>query len=249
MSTERIKTFLTSRNGVFVLVGIAAVGIAVGLVVASQVGSGGDKKAAATTATAVEQVNGAAETAALFNGIPQTGNVLGKPDAPVTLIEYADLQCPFCADYSNNVLPAIVQEYVRPGKVKLEFRGMAFLGPDSVTALATVVAAGLQNRLWNVLDLLFRNQGAENSGWVTADLLRSIGGSVAGLDVGKMMDAQGSGEVVTKLADMQSLADASGINSTPSFEIGPTDGPFQRLEVQALDPSAFRPALDAALNR
>jgi hypothetical protein len=53
--------------------------------------------------------------------------VLGNPNAPVTMIEFADLQCPFCRDYALNALPAIVQEYVRPGKVKLVFGGISFL--------------------------------------------------------------------------------------------------------------------------
>lgn len=235
-----MKRLLLSRAGLFAAAGVAALGIAIGLVVASQVGGDGKK-------TSSTVVHGATDVAALFDGIPQQGSVLGKPDAPVTLVEYADIQCPFCATWALDAFPAIVREYVRPGKVKLEFRGMAFLGPDSLTALQTAVAAGRQNKLWNVVDLLFHNQGEENSGWVTDDLLRSIGGSVAGLDVERMLDASESPEVASRLVQMQGLANLAGINSTPSFEAGKTGGPLQRLQVQALDASAFRPALDALL--
>jgi protein-disulfide isomerase len=229
------------RGALFVVVGLVAGAIAIGLVIASQVGSDGGSKTQASVTKAV----GAAETAALFRGIPQSGNVLGRPGAPVTLVEFADLQCPYCAVYAVDVLPTIVREYVRTGKIKLEFRGMAFVGDDSVTALRTVVAAGLQNRLWNVLDLLYRNQGEENSGWVTEDLLRSIGGSVPGLDGTKMLDARDSTAVADRIAEDASVAEADGINATPSFLVRTIGGATEPLQVSALEPAAFRSALDA----
>ena len=230
----------------YVAVGLVAGAIAIGLVIASQVGSGGGgtKRPAATS-----QVAGAADTTALLRGIPQAGNILGRADAPVTLSEFADLQCPACAQYATSVLPAIVREYVRTGKVKLEFHGLAFVGPDSETALRAVIAAGFQNRLWHVFDLLYRNQGPENSGWVSEDLLRSVGNSVPGLQSGTMLDARTSARVTNRIADDQSMANAAGINSTPSFEIGRTGTSLQPLQVSALEPAAFRPALDALLKR
>jgi protein-disulfide isomerase len=226
----------------YIAVGLAAGAIAVGLVIASQVGGGGDKKTAPPA-----QAAGAVESVALLRGIPQSRNVLGHADAPVTLIEFADLQCPYCAEYATNVLPAIVKEYVRTGKVRLEFHGLAFVGPDSDTALRSVFAAGLQNRLWHVLDLLYRNQGAENSGWVSEDLLRSIGASVPGLQTDKMLADRTAPSISTWKTDDQSMADAAGINSTPSFAVGKTGQPLRRLQVTALDPAAFRPALDTLL--
>ena len=238
------KPLLRSRGALFLAVGILAGGLAIGLVIASQVGSGDSK-----TPTPVTKAAGAAETAALFRGIPQSGNVLGKPSAPVTLTEFADVQCPYCATYAVDVLPTVVREYVRTGKIKLEFRGMAFVGADSVTGLSTVVAAGLQNRLWNVLDLLYRNQGAENSGWVSDNLLRSIGSSVPGLDGTKLAVARDSAAVKNRIAEDESIAEAAGINSTPSFLIHTAVGTPEPLQVSALDPAAFRSALDAFLAR
>ncbi len=88
-----------------------------------------------------------------------------------------------------------MREYVRPGKLRLEFRGLAFVGSDSATALRTALAAGRQNRLWNVVDLLYRNQGTENTGWVTESLLRSVGEATPGLDVGRMLSERGSSAV------------------------------------------------------
>ena len=125
----------------------------------------------------------------------------------------------------SDALPAIVEEYVRTGKVKLVFSGMHFIGPDSETALRAVYAAGLQDRLWNFLDLLYRNQGAENAGWVTDDLLRSAGASIPGFDTEKMLADMSSPEVDAALAAGRAAgARAHASTQTPTFFAGPTGG-------------------------
>jgi protein-disulfide isomerase len=237
-----MKQLLHGRNALVLGVGVVAVAIAVGLIVASQVGSGGSGKTAPPA-----RVDGAAETTRLFSGIPQHGNVLGRLGAPVTLVEFADIQCPYCAQFAVNVLPAIVREYVRPGKVKLVFNGMSFIGPDSETALRAAYAAALQGRLWNVVDLLYKNQGAENSGWVSESLLRSIGASVPGLDGTKMLDARDSADVNQALSLAAGQAEQAHVNSTPTFFAGKTGGTLQQIQLTALDPAPFRQTLDSLL--
>ena len=74
---------------------------------------------------------GAADAQRLFRGIPQHGNVLGSPKAPVTVVEYVDLQCPFCQEFETKAMPTLLSRYVRSGKVKIEARPIAFIGPDS----------------------------------------------------------------------------------------------------------------------
>lgn len=254
-----MNRFLTRRNALYAGVGLVAAGVAVALILVSVLG-GGDKKATttaavtttapattggSTTTTAGPALAGASETQALLQGIPQRLNELGDPKAPVTMVEFADLQCPFCRDYAVDALPAIVREYVRPGKTKLVFDGMAFLGPDSETALRAVYAAGIQGKLWNFLDLLYRNQGAENSGWVTEGILRKVGDSIPGFDTEKMLADRQSSEVDAALAASSQQAQSAGVNSTPTFFAGPTGGTLQHVAVTALKPEAFRPTLDA----
>jgi protein-disulfide isomerase len=186
----------------------------------------------------------ATDTAKMLEGIPQRGTSLGRPDAPVTLAEYADMQCPYCAVWARNALPELIRDYVRSGRVRIEFRGLAFIGPESQLGLEAALAAGRQGRLWHVVDLLFRNQGHENSGWLTERTLERVGASVPGLDTARMLDERD--DVGAQVEAAQARAAAAGISGTPSFEVGPTGGRLQRVELQSLDANALRPALDAA---
>jgi len=178
-------------------------------------------------------------------GVPQHGLELGDPEAPVTLVEYGDLQCPYCAYWSRTTFPVLVRDYVRPGKVKLVFRGLAFLGPDSRRALEAADAAAAQDRLWNVVERLYTRQGPENSGWVTDDLLRSVGAEIEGLDVEQMLRDAGSPEVRATMIDAARRADGAHVRGTPSFELGRTAGTVEPFAPASLGPEAFRPALDA----
>lgn len=231
---------LRTRAGIVALAGFGALAIAIALVLATQLGKDGGRQTAAPLA-------GTTEVASLLDGIPQSGNALGNPRAPITLVEYADLQCPYCAQWATTAFPALVSDYVRTGKVRVVFRGMAFIGPDSERALRTVLAAGERNRMWHVLDLLYMNQGAENSGWADDDLMRSLTAAVPGLDADAVLADRYSATVESALVDHQRLADESGINSTPSFELGRTGGALQRFRPATLDVEALRPALERLL--
>src|ERR687883_808991 len=112
--------------------------------------------------------------ASLVDGIPQSGLSLGSPKAPVTIVEFADLQCPFCAEYHHNVFPAILDRYVRTGKVRLELRLLRFIGPDSDRLARTALAASRQNRMWQFVGLAYARQGRENSGYATDSFINGL---------------------------------------------------------------------------
>ena len=219
----------------------AAAVVAGALIAALALGGGGGNQQAAAAPTGVSRV------AAMLRGIPQHGVALGSPAAPVTLVEFADPQCPYCGDWAKISLPTIVRDYVRTGKVRIVFDGMAFVGADSLTALRTALAAGQQNRFWNVIGLLYENQGTENTGWVTDSLLGSIGAAVPGLDTRRMLAERDSDAVDRALANATSLAQRAGVSSTPSFAVGRTGGRMQIVQPQTLEPSGLTPSLDAAL--
>jgi protein-disulfide isomerase len=235
------------RRRVFLIAAIAT-GVALGLVAGSLLSARGNGSDAPVPQAGAE-VFGADVVESLLGGIPQDGAVLGEPDAPVTLVEYADLQCPYCAQWASRTLPDLVEDYVRAGDLRIEFRGMAFIGVDSEKALRAALAAAERDRLWNVVDLLYLNQGAENSGWVTDDLIAAVGRSVPGLDGAQMQADMGAENVTDALqADAEASA-AAGITGTPAFELGRTGGELTRLEVSSLDADEFRAAIDELLGR
>ena len=218
---------------------VALAGTLIGIGVSGS-GSGAPKPASIT---------GAAATRSLLAGIPQHGLVLGRLDAPVKLVEYGDLQCPICREFAVGTLPTIIRDYVRPGKVQLAFRGLAFLGPDSQKALRAVIAAGMQNRAWHLIDLLYRNQGAENSGWVSDALLRSALLKIPGIDVADVLTEERAVATTTAMRTAQQQAEqAMGSElRTPTFEVARSGRRLEILPLQSLAASAFTPTLDRLL--
>jgi protein-disulfide isomerase len=194
---------------VVVLAFAVAIAVAVALVVLAVVSRSSDDDASPPTPTAVVELD----------GIPQEGVILGSPDAGVTLIEYADLQCPACRAYTEAYFPEVVDRYVRPGRVKTEFRGIAFIGPDSETALRYVLAAGFQDRLWQLQEALYRNQGGENSGWVTEELVRELAAEIPELDVERLLADAQSDQVRAMMAETAMQADAAEVPGTPTLAI------------------------------
>ncbi|MEX2613879.1 MAG: thioredoxin domain-containing protein [Gaiellaceae bacterium] len=220
---------------VVVLAFSIAIAAATGLVVAALVLRGNDGAAPPPSTSAID-----------FAGIPQDGTVLGSPKANVTLIEYADLQCPACRNYSEAVLPTVVADYVRPGKLNAEFRGVAFIGPDSEKALRLVYAAGMQNRLWQLQEALYRNQGGENSGWLTDELVRELASGIPGLDVGRLFADADTPEVAGMIEEVAGQADAAEVPGTPSLFIQIGDEEPYMLELGIGSAELFA-ALDDAL--
>jgi protein-disulfide isomerase len=218
-----------------VVLGVAAALVAI-LIGASQVGSG-----------AAKTPEPAQMSEPLFAGVEQHGVALGSPKAPVTLVEYADLQCPYCAQWSRQTLPVLVSEYVEAGKLRIVFHGLAFIGADSDKALRTALAAGRDNHLWEIVHGLYLRQGAENGGWVTDELVSDIAAGVPGLDGEKLLSARWESSLEAELKRATTAAARAGIHGTPAFQLGPTGGRLELVHVSSLGPDGIRPAIDAVL--
>lgn len=180
------------------------------LIVVSQSGSdesGGD----------AASVTGTGQVASELEGIPQSGITLGDPDAAVTVTEYGDLQCPVCAAFSEEVLPQLLSEEIKPGNAKLEFKNFNIIGPQSNDAAAASLAAAEQGRYFEFIETFYANQGRENSGYVTDEFLRQVAGEVPGLNVDKAFADQSSPAVVKQLTKADTAAKVAGVNSTPTF--------------------------------
>jgi protein-disulfide isomerase len=180
-------------------------------------------------------------------GIPQHGTTLGRPDAPITLTEFADLQCPHCRNFAVEALPAILERHVRAGRVRLVARTLTFLGPDSEKAARMAAAVGLQDHLWDFTDLFLRNQGRMNSGYVTDAFLRRIAGSIPGVDVERAMADRDSAAVTAQLEEASRDGDRLGIHGVPAFLLGRTGEEPHRLRVHSMKPEEFTTAIDQLL--
>jgi protein-disulfide isomerase len=216
------------RLALAALLAVVAVGVAVALA-----GPGGGDDAGNERA--------GTEPGLGLRGIQQSGTALGSPDAPVTMVEFADLQCPFCAEYHHEVLPALLERYVRTGKLRLELRLLRFLGPDSDRLARTAAGAAAHDRMWQVVGLAYRRQGAENSGYATDDFLRGLAAG-AGL---RSVDAGRAAERLVRR--MEQEARAAGVQGTPSFLIGPTGGELRPFQPTDLAPGEFERRIDEEL--
>ena len=230
----------TRNRNLLIAVGGAAV-VVVALVAASLLLRGGDDEDAVTTPTQTTAPS------TLLDGIPQERANLGSEDATVTLIQFEDLQCPVCKSYQEEGFPGIVEEYVRPGKVNLRFVGLAFIGPDSEKALLHVLAAGEQGKLWQFADTLYANQGGENSGWVTDELLQRVAGELD-LDWEKL-STDADGPVVLQQANsMAAEAEQREVPGTPWFYVQVGDGEPYEVRPGSFAIEEFRQILDDALD-
>jgi protein-disulfide isomerase len=201
---QRRDKRLLRLGGVAALI---AIGTIAALIAISQGGgSGGDSS-----------IEGAADVRAHLSGIPQSGAFLGSPDAPATVVEFGDLQCPVCRDYSSGVVAELIDGPVREGRARLEFRNWAILGEQSEVAAAAAFAARLQDRQWSFTELFYRNQGTELSGYVTDEFLRAIAEGAGVPNLARWERERTVERWRKQLAANDRMAEAQGFTGTPSF--------------------------------
>lgn len=218
---------LAVAGGVVLLIGLV-VGLAIAL-------SGGKSTSyhGPTVGAVADGLPGAGDVQKMLDGILQHGNTLGRPDAPVTLAEYVDFQCPYCRDFETSVAPTVIQRFVRTGRLRVELRPIAFIGPDSETGRDAALAAGLQNKLFNFAELLYMNQATENTGWLTRDMTAQIAEGVPGLNVPQMLQAARSQQVLGQAHGFDTAAGRDKVQSTPTLLVGPTGGTLRPVNLQS----------------
>lgn len=195
---------------------LAVVVVAVLIVVASSGGGSGGDASNLKEVPEVEQ---------LLDGIPQHGMTLGEPGAKVTLLEFGDLQCPFCKGVSEEVLPAVIENEIAGGEAKLSFNNFTIIGPESVPAGAAALAAGRQGRGWNFVELFYRNQGGENSGYVSDEFLTAIAKGAGVPNIVKWNRDRKAKATTEEVEATTAKAKELGFSGTPSFAV---EGPGVR---------------------
>jgi protein-disulfide isomerase len=170
------------------------------------------------------QVPAASDGGKLAVPVGVNENIRGPDDAPLTIVEYSDMQCPACAAYQ----PLMEQAFAEPelaGKVRLVFRHFPLtkIHPNAQQSAQAAQAAALQGKFWEMHDLLFKEQSswAKLTGAAAGEKFRGYASSL-GLDVSRWEEDRDSGAVKDKVAADVTGADASGVNSTPTFFINGT---------------------------
>jgi protein-disulfide isomerase len=229
---KELSAAATKRMRVMALGGMLAVAV-VALVVVIVVSSGGSgskgpqvsNKAKASAITSVNST---------LAGIPQSGNVLGNPNAKVTITEYGDLVCPTCADFAVTTEPSIIASLVKTGKAKLAFKafetasGTANAGQFINTQVAAR-AAGLQGKAWNYILLTYLEQPqqingtpAEEVSYVTTAYLQSRAQQIKGLNLAQWQANMTSKTLINAVKADENAALHSGATGTPAVFV---DGP------------------------
>jgi len=212
---------LAIAGGVILLVIVAVV---LGIVLtqnSSGGGAGGDSKTiylasgtpatgSSSSATALSQSAFVEKT---LKGIPQNGLVLGKPNAPVTLIEYIDLQCPVCASFVTTEVPTLIDKYVRPGQLKIKMQPWNILDAihgtvDSLRGQKATIGAGDQNKAFNFSDVLYWNQATEGTDWLTDGTASNIAASVDGMNTAQWVKDANSPATAQTIKQIDSYANA-----------------------------------------
>jgi protein-disulfide isomerase len=168
---------------------------------------------------ALIKVEGISEAQETFGGVPQEGDRLGSDDAPVSIQVFTDLQCGSCREEFLGTIPGLVEDYVRPGGVKLLLRHYSVAENPVELGFLGAEAAAEQGYGWQYTYLFFRNQGeAERLGSVSHDFLASIAAGTGELDVpewNEYLEAQGGtdGQIGRRLESYEELGRELGIRT------------------------------------
>lgn len=179
--------------------------------------------------------------------VPMDGMTMGDPNAPVTVIEFGDFQCPACGQFARFVEPELIQDYVATGKVLFKYHIMAFIGEESREAAEAALCARDQGKFWEMHTALFHNQVGENDGAFSSERLEEIARSV-NLDMAQFNQCMDENTYEDEVMQSAEEAVEQKIQSTPSFLVNGelvVGGDYARLR-EAIDEALANPSQDNA---
>ena len=198
---------------ILIVIALLAVGIAVSRGRGSGLPAPGSSEARAD----------AAAVSGLLRGIPESGTTLGSPRAPVTVTEFADLECSLCRTFALGPERELILHEVRSGQVRLRYRSLctatcaSTLGRPGFTAQQMAAyAAGLQDLAWHYIDLFYVEQGRQGTPYATPTYLDGLARELSELDYSKWLSEKDQSRLSAAVATDGRLAGAHGINSTPA---------------------------------
>ncbi len=154
--------------------------------------------------------------------------IMGSSNAPITIIEFGDYQCPNCKKWFLNTKPEIVTNYIDTGKAKLVFVDIAFLGKDSVPASIATYCAEEQGKYWDYHGFLYSNQLSIDNGWANSDSLKGYANNL-GLNMELFVSCLDSEKYQKRVQFNTEEAQRNGVTGTPTFFIVGSDGTQERI--------------------
>ncbi len=169
-----------------------------------------------------------------------SAHIRGNPDAPVTLEEFGDFQCPPCGKFSEFV-EELLKEY-NP-RLRLVFRNFPLSGHEHAREAALAAeAAGLQGKFWEMHDTLYREQETWTKAPNVRELFESYAGTI-GLDVAQFKKDMDGDKARERVDSDRALADFLGVKATPTLFIN-----NRPVDPKDKNPEGVRAAINAALN-
>jgi protein-disulfide isomerase len=205
------------------------------------------------SSTSPDAAQGATDVAKLLKGIPQDGLVLGQPYAPVTLVEYIDLQCPDCLQFEQTELEPLVTKYVRTGKLKIKMQPWSILdGPsehDSNRGQKLAIAAAAQDKAFNFAQVMYDNQGVEHTHWMNDATISNIAASVDGLKTDRLVTDANSSATRNVISSITQWAAThpSQMTGTPTLYLVKGTGPQVYYGTGVPTLASLEAAIDAKL--
>lgn len=227
LSRSRIENNGRPARKVGPILAIAIAVLVTGFGGASAVASTGGKLHAhtATSSVAIRARQAYPAVRKLLAGIPQRGEMLGQASAKVTVLYFGDLECPYCRQFDRTVLPKFIAQFVRAGKVKVQYVSLetaTFSESLFETQQAAAYAAGRQDRFWQYAELFERLQGSEETDYVNAEFLDGLASAIPGLSFQRWTSQRVASDYKRQFAREGALANRYGVDSTPSIVmIGP----------------------------
>lgn len=176
-------------------------------------------------------------------------NAAGDPNAPITITEYSDFQCPYCRIFFENTEALLMERYVASGTAYFVYKSVGgFIGPESRDAAEAAYCAGDQGKFWQMHDILFSNQTGENVGAYSERRLNAFADEI-GLERDQYDECMSSGKYADLTDQDAQDATAAGIQATPSFVISyEVNGETRTRLIQGAQPiDKFVEEIEAAL--
>ncbi len=142
---------------------------------------------------------------------------LGRPDAPVVLLNYGDYRCPFCAKFSRDIEPELIERYVRDGLLRIEWRDFPIFGEESLEAAKAGRAAAAQGKFWEYLGAIYRAAPERGHPALPHDKLVDYAEQVGIADIPRFQTDMNDPATMAAIQADATEGSQIGVSSTPTF--------------------------------